>query len=83
MLPWRTHSCVQRPHSWGRMFRQPARSRTAEKSRSRECVRHTRLLQIRAQGVNQIVGRLSLLIGRVSLRIENVKADVPLDYLSH
>jgi len=33
--------------------------------------------------VNQIVGRLSLLIGRRGFGIQNVKADVPLDHLGH
>jgi hypothetical protein len=41
------------------------------------------LFQVRSQGVNQVVGRLSLLIGGCGLGIENMKADVSLDDLSH
>ena len=41
------------------------------------------LFQIHPQRVNQVVGRLGLLIGRCGLRVENVKANVPLDHLSH
>ena len=43
----------------------------------------TELFQVRSQGVNQVVGRLGLLIGRCGLRIKNVKADVTLDHLRH
>ena len=41
------------------------------------------LFQVGSEGVNQIVCRLGLLTGRFGARIENVKADVPLDYPSH
>ena len=40
-------------------------------------------LQIRAQGLNQVVGRLGLLVGRFPLGIENVKPDVPFDDFGH
>ena len=46
------------------------------------CAFRSELFQVSSQGVNQVLGRLGLLIGRCGLWIKNVKADVS-DYLGH
>src|SRR5579863_3375246 len=77
---------TRRQHTLSSGKRRPGRRRYNERTYLDSSLRlryRLGLFQVGSQGVDQVVGRLGLLICGCLLRIKNVKADVSLDHLGH